>query len=245
MSAAHGLTRYKAHRDSCRCAQCQAANAAAQRHRARMIAYGQWRPYADPAGTRRRLQALMRNGWSFGLLASRLGFNRQVLWRRLAGWTRVTERTAAQVAALYDELWDQAPPERTRHEKRAATMARQYARDHGFPPALAWDDDEGPHFIDDPAATPAPGWDREPVRPPAPVAAGLIRDARKRKGLSQRKLAAVLGVSKQAVWYWEAGRRTPEPESWVQLELALGPLGVVRDPRPDAGDSHQREGEAA
>ena len=32
---------------------------------------------------------------------------------------------------------------------------------------------------------------------------------------------------------WEDARRTPQEENWVQLELTLGPLGIVRDhPEP-------------
>jgi ribosome-binding protein aMBF1 (putative translation factor) len=61
------------------------------------------------------------------------------------------------------------------------------------------------------------------------AAAAVIREARTRAGKSQSDLAAVLGVSQQCVQHWEAARRMPPPEGWVQLELTLGPLGVVRE----------------
>ena len=49
----------------------------------------------------------------------------------------------------------------TAWDRRAVAKAREYARENGFAPPQAWDDDPGPHFIDDPAATPVPGWERE------------------------------------------------------------------------------------
>lgn len=70
----------------------------------------------------------------------------------------------------------------------------------------------------------------------SPVLAAALRRAREQAGLSQRALAAVVGVSRPSVQMYERGARTPSPEVWVQLELTLGPLGIVReqDPRPEA-----------
>ena len=159
----HGLTRYKKGPDEhgtpgrgCRCPACSRANRDYQDRRARLIAYGRWDGRLDAAGTHRRIQALMWNGWSLGLLAGRLGCTRQVLRLILHRSEGVRVSTAAAVRALYDELWDQAPPEENRFERRNATMARRYARERGWVPVGAWDDDE----IDDPAAAPAEGWER-------------------------------------------------------------------------------------
>ena len=58
------------------------------------------------------------------------------------------------------------------------------------------------------------------------VVADLIRQARDRAAMSRPRLAAVVGVSATAVQWWEQGKRTPSEENWVQLELALGPIGV-------------------
>ena len=158
----HGLTRYKKGPDEhgnpgkgCRCATCRRANRTWQRNRTRMIAYGRWDGWLDATGTQRRVQALMRNGWSMALLSARLGCTRQVLRMKL-GRERVTAATARAIRGLYDELWDQCPPERTKAEKRAATMARRHARERGWPPPLGWDDPA----IDNPDAQPADGWER-------------------------------------------------------------------------------------
>ena len=208
MTLDHGLSRYKNGPDEhgnpgrCRCTRCREANAAWQAHRERMIAYGRWDGWTDAAGTKRRLQALMWNGWSLGLLSTRLGCSRQVLRRKLHFTSHATASTAAQVRALYDELWDQAPPEGTQPEKRAATMARRQARERGYVPALAWDDDT----IDDPDATPADGWERRDVRrygTLADEAAELIQfgvepwRAAERLGVTQKTLEKTLARKAQ------------------------------------------------
>ena len=237
-SRPHGQPRYKRGPDEhgnpgkgCRCPVCREASNAYMRRRHRMIAYGRWQPLADAAGTRRRVQALTFGGWSLTKLAARLGWSRQVLQHKM-GAAHVSAASAAKVRALYDELWDQAPAEGTKDEKRAAAMARRYARDHGFVPPLAWDDDD----IDDPAAVPVPGWDKTPV-------ADAIRQAREQAGLSRPELAALVGVSRSAVQQYEEARCLPGAEIWVQLELTLGPLGIIR-PGPEAGQGQQRREDA-
>ena len=67
----------------------------------------------------------------------------------------------------------------------------------------------------------------------SPVVAAKIREAREQAGASQSLLAAFLGVTQQCVHDWEAARRVPSGENWVQLELTLGPLGVVRETSPE------------
>ncbi len=76
---------------------------------------------------------------------------------------------------------------------------------------------------------------RAASQPPTglPVLAAAIRQAREQAAMSRPRLAAVVGVTATAVQWWEQARRTPSEESWVQLELALGPLGVVREAGPE------------
>ena len=80
---------------------------------------------------------------------------------------------------------------------------------------------------------------RAATQPPtgSPLVAAVIRQARDRAAWSRPRLAAVVGVSATAVQHWEQGKRTPSAASWVQLELALGPLGVVRDRAPEPGEA--------
>jgi ribosome-binding protein aMBF1 (putative translation factor) len=77
----------------------------------------------------------------------------------------------------------------------------------------------------------------------SPEVARVIREARKRAGMPQRHLARLAGVTEVCVQLWERAARMPSAESWVQLELTLGPLGVVREqPQEDAAT---REGQEA
>lgn len=103
----------------------------------------------DSTGTRRRLQALVAAGWSQSKLAGRLGML-QTNFSRMVAAPAVYADTARKVAALYDELWDQQPPEDGHRDKVAASRARNMAASRGWPPPLAWDDDT----IDDPTARP-------------------------------------------------------------------------------------------
>lgn len=103
-------------------------------------------------GTKRRLQALVANGWPQTWLATRIGwtsanFNQLVKDDR----PNVNARTHHAVTTLYNELWNQQPPTDTTDQQRRVTIARTTARKHGYVPPLAWDDDT----IDNPDATPA------------------------------------------------------------------------------------------
>ncbi len=102
-------------------------------------------------GTRRRLQALVARGWSMSKLAERLGVevgNLSSMMQR----EQVFARTHRQVAALFDELWDQLPPRDSWHDKAAYTRAIGHAKAHRWLPPLAWDDidiDEEPPVVED------------------------------------------------------------------------------------------------
>jgi len=134
---------------------------ATEQHRRRMIAYGRHQPaYQDATGTKRRVQALMAAGWPLARQAVMLGRD-ATTFGRILRVRRVTVKTARDVAALYDRIWDQAPPLASKWEKAASTSARKYAAAQGWPWPQGWDDFPGPHFIEDPAARPAPGWRRE------------------------------------------------------------------------------------
>jgi hypothetical protein len=102
----------------------------------------------NPAGTRRRIHALVAVGWPLQHLADQMGMtpsNFGAMIRR----DNVLVRRALAVRALYDQLWRADPAQ---HGATAAgiTRARKAAVANGWPPPAAWDDDT----IDDPAATP-------------------------------------------------------------------------------------------
>lgn len=48
-----------------------------------------------------------------------------------------------------------------------------------------------------------------------------LRTARKRRGLNQSQFAALIGVTRAAVNYWESGRREPNMHSICKVSSAL------------------------
>ena len=66
----------------------------------------------------------------------------------------VSTRVRDAVTVVYDAWWDKRAPERTRHERAAATSARRRAIAGNWCAAAALDDDE----LDRPGYRPAFGW---------------------------------------------------------------------------------------
>lgn len=165
-----------------------------------------------PHGVRRRLQALMRRGWSLTELGRRLGRSKSAMTALLTGVTYVQWATHTAVAALYDELWDQEPDRTHRDAKRAATRAQRRAEREGWPPAAAWDDDMGPHGIDNPAATP---YD---CASDGRRAYGTLLDAiadAAHQGRTATETAAALGIQRDTVY--ATCRRHDELDLWERL----------------------------
>lgn len=112
----------------------------------------------DATGTRRRLQALVAVGWTQSKLARALGMSPSNFGKVLRH-ARTRKTTSDAVEALYDQLWAKRPALVTGPDKIAYSRALSQAREHGWLPPLAWDDDE----IADPHATPhMPANKREP-----------------------------------------------------------------------------------
>lgn len=177
----------------CLCPPCTRAGAEYRDRRARAVAYGRWEYQPDATGTRRRIEALVWCGWSLARLSARLGDDPSHA-RKILRSQRVTAATERAVRALYDELWDQAPPQDGPYDQRAAVRARNYARKHRFAPPLAWDDDS----IDDPAAA-AADWKRSSSTQWR--AADLAAEAQDlaRFGYTQDQAAERLGTTRAAL----------------------------------------------
>lgn len=105
----------------------------------------------DGTGTRRRLQALTAVGWSTGRLAEILGRDVRVVCRVRTA-PSVTARTAREVKAVYDRLWNQAPPMDSKGDRIASARAVGLAARKGWAKPMDWDEN-----IDDPQAAPATG----------------------------------------------------------------------------------------
>ena len=155
-------------------------------------------------GTRRRLQALAAIGWNHHEIARRLGYPRWKVNKALEG-AYVDIRVHDDIAALYDELWDQQPPTHTRAQRVGRSYALTVARRHGWLPPLAWDD------IDTDPAPPTAG--QEPLLDEIAIELALAgqnvrltRDERLEatrrgtdRGLSLTQLSDLLGVDVRTI----------------------------------------------
>ena len=154
--------------------------------------------------TRRRLQALAAIGWNHHEIARRLGYPRWKVNKALEG-AYVDIRVHDDIAALYDELWDQQPPTHTRAQRVGRSYALTVARRHGWLPPLAWDD------IDTDPAPPTAG--QEPLLDEIAIELALAgqnvrltRDERleatrrgTERGLSLTQLSDLLGVDVRTI----------------------------------------------
>lgn len=93
------------------------------------------------AGTRRRLQALVRAGWLYGRIGEEMGASGHHLGKVANGHNRtVSAATAKAVAAVYDRLWDVDPIAAGVPAAKSAQV-RTMAIRNGWLLPLAWDDD--------------------------------------------------------------------------------------------------------
>jgi hypothetical protein len=154
------------------------------------------KPEPSPAGTRRRLQALAARSWSPRAIEKETGIAAWLIQRELDGYDELAPELAGDVAAAYDRLWDQRPPNATAADRRAAAETAAHAARSGWAPPMAWDDDR----IDLPGGRPEPGW-----RPSKRVrwrAVDIAEDAefvRKYDGLrdaTTREVATRLGIER-------------------------------------------------
>jgi hypothetical protein len=98
----------------------------------------------------RRIQALARTGWPLSDIAAALGLPRVGLDGILGG-DRIENDVVVKTAALYDHWWEGPPAPPDPAAALAQTSTVQHARDRGWAPPMAWDDDQ----IDDPKAKPS------------------------------------------------------------------------------------------
>lgn len=95
----------------------------------------------------RRLMALVALGWSQSQLAQQLGIERSN-FRYIPEYERAGSHrhratmgagTARAIVALYAEISNRMPPETNQRERIAASRARGYAREKGWPLPMDWE----------------------------------------------------------------------------------------------------------
>lgn len=60
-----------------------------------------------------------------------------------------------------------------------------------------------------------------------------IKECRQAKGVSQEELAGMIGVSQNAIYLWENGKRTPKKETLNHIYEALGVHETISLGNPD------------
>lgn len=118
-------------RYGCRCTAGLAAHARFVRLSSYDRALGRPRRI-DATGSRRRIQALIANGWDTDTIAAHLGWSDGQAARRIIRATYIFRSTADRIAELYDRIADQQGP---------STRAARYAARQGWLGPLWWDDD--------------------------------------------------------------------------------------------------------
>ena len=109
----------------------------------------------DAGGTRLRLRALAVMGHGSARIARAAGVSEQAIQKLARGDAKtVSPRLRDAIAAVYDAWWDKRAPERTRHERAAATAARRRAIRGNWCAGAGLDDDE----LDLPGYRPESGW---------------------------------------------------------------------------------------
>jgi predicted transcriptional regulator len=109
----------------------------------------------DAGGTRLRLRALHVMGHGSARIARAAGVTPRTIRALVRGdAVTVSVRLRDAVITIYDAWWDKRAPERTRHERAAATLARRRAIAGNWCAAAALDDDE----LDQPGYRPGYGW---------------------------------------------------------------------------------------
>jgi hypothetical protein len=139
----------------------------------------------DPTGTRRRIQALNRLGWTWQEIATGCGKSSKEWVGEVLKSERVHSTTVDSVARLYAERSMTIPDGKQRARVRNTAAAR------GYHPPLAWDD------IDDPAEIPSTAWKPVKNRPAAELFAEL--DHLLSLGVSEFHAAKQLGVTLDAI----------------------------------------------
>lgn len=138
----------------------------------------------------------MSRSWSVRAIARAGSLRGPQLERALENPATITPKLAVDVSAAYNHLWDATPPRETQKDRDAADAVAGLARTRGWPPPLAWEDDQ----IDNPQGRPVADW-RRSGRVTIP-SADLVEDAdfvRTMGGYADADLGVVamrLGVNK-------------------------------------------------
>ncbi len=148
----------------------------------------------DATGTRRRIQALVRMGYSYAAIGEEAGVCEASINRCTS---RVTAGVARRIAIAFKGMQMRQPPD-TPYTRRN----QNYAAKKGWPPPFAWNEDE----IDDPEAK--PHCVRRPAKKVNSEWYESYRELRE-MGLSVAQIAEREGITRDTLYHRLARRGLP------------------------------------
>ena len=202
----HGsYLRYVKH--GCRCDLCRAADTRVRKRR-RYRTKDQAIPLrVNAVGSRRRLQALACLGWTLPELERRAGERPKYYNEMMYAPSKTLDRGRAErISSLYDELWDQEPPQVDEADRFRAAYAKTTARRNGWAPPMAWAGID----MDDPEAQPALDAELDDDEDFDWVKVERVLDGRARASKLNRaeKRQVVLTMTARGVPPWAIAERT-------------------------------------
>jgi hypothetical protein len=175
----------------------------------------------DAGGTRLRLRALQVMGHSSARVARAIGVREQAIQKITRGDIHtVSAQLHRAVARIYDAWWDKSAPERTRHERSAASGARRRAIRGNWCPGAGLDEDE----LDIPGYQPACGW--RPAR-----GTGVAEDIAPPTGADQAAPLLETGAGGQPAMGRRTGSRSGGEGMNTRWEQNIGPARAKRRAR--------------
>lgn len=127
----------------CRCDQCR--DATNRYHKRLVLDHDRgFRRRLPALGTHRRIQALVRVGWTLPQVGAAMGGVSGEAVRQVLISQQVQRDTAARARDAFALLAMKLPPERNRVERLNAARSRNRGLRNGWPPPLAWDDIDNP-----------------------------------------------------------------------------------------------------
>lgn len=155
----------------------------------------------DGTGTRRRLRALVAQGWPQLQLAHRSGLEFHSINEHVNGTGDVLGSTVRSIRGVYNDLWNADPSAAGIHPRYIA-QAKRIAAANSWAPPGAWDDE----YIDSPAAQPDLGDNVDRYTAIAEDARWLITE----QGYTHSQAAHRLGITKDHMY--RAFRERPAAE---------------------------------
>lgn len=174
----------------CRESCCREAHRL-QRQAARIRAAAAGAAVVPAFSTHRRIRALNALGWTCSMISEHMGMGPNYVYD-LTRCDAINNRTAGRIADVYERMSMKLPP-----DNRHTQQMRQQAKERGWPPPMAWDDDQ----IDDPNGKPV---GHIPMGPDLEIRATRYHEMVHFDflGYSLEQLCGKLHVSKDSLWKW-------------------------------------------